>query len=128
MHIQGSVSPLPQIAHPLSAGLSERRGSKRFPIEREVRYKVASDRDEPGGGIGKTVNISSGGVLFAAPEALAPGKGIKLSISWPAKLDSKRAVRLLVWGWITRCEGSNVAVKIENHEFRIQSSGGLMPA
>jgi len=119
-----------QGAEPLPDGLSEKRGSKRFPIEREVQYKVkvGNGRGAPQSGIGKTVNMSSGGVLFAAPEALAPGKPIELSISWPAQLDSKRALKLVTRAWITRCEGTDVAVKIENHEFRIQSSGGLMPA
>ena len=117
-----------QAAQLLTDDLGERRASMRFPIEREVQYKVANGGGAPKSGIGKTVNISSGGVLIAAPEALVPGKRIELSISWPALLDGRYALRLVARGWIKRCRGTNVAVEIGDHEFRIRSSGGLMPA
>ena len=113
---------------PLTDRLGERRASERFPIVRDVRYQVTSGRGEPNSGIGTSVNLSSNGVLFAAPEALVPGNRIVLSISWPARLDGKYALKLVVWGRITRCEETNVAVKIENHEFRTQSSRESMPA
>jgi hypothetical protein len=108
--------------------LGERRASMRFPIVSDMRYEVSRGRGLPKSGIGRTVNMSSRGVLFAAPEVLPPGKRIRLSVSWPAQLDGKYALKLLAWGWITRCEGTNVAMEIENYEFRTQSSGELMPA
>ncbi len=40
----------------------------------------------------------------------------------------KCALKLVARGWITRCWGTNVAVEIEHHEFRIQSSRQFMPA
>jgi len=122
------VLGVPQDAEQLTDGLSERRGSERFPIVRDVRYKVTSGKGERESGIGKTVNVSSGGVLFAAPKPLAPGKRIELSISWPAQLDGKCALKLLARGRITRCRGTNVAVEIGNYEFRTRSSHELMPA
>jgi hypothetical protein len=121
------VLGVPQDAEHLTDGLSERRGSERFPIVRDVRYKVTSGKGELESGIGKTVNVSSGGVLFAAPKPLAPGKRIELSISWPAQLDGKCALKLLARGRITRCRGTNVAVEIGNYEFRTRSSRELMP-
>ena len=117
-----------QVAQPLTDGLGERRASLRFPIVRDVRYEMTSHRGEPKSGTGKTVDMSSGGVLFVVPEALDPGKQIKLSISWPAHLDGKYALKLLVWGQITRCQGTSVAVKIDSHEFRTRSSAGCKPA
>ena len=65
-------------------------------------------------------------MLFAASEALAPGKQIELSISWLARLDGKCALKLVARGRITRCQGTNVAVVIMNHEFRTRSSAGPM--
>src|SRR5688572_3681549 len=54
----------------------ERRSSDRFPIEREVRYRILSKRSngEAEEGIGTTVNISSNGVLFTTDQILMPGK------------------------------------------------------
>jgi hypothetical protein len=104
----------------------ERRGNDRFPIVRDVRYKVTSGRGEPESGVGQTVDVSSRGVLFTAPKSLAPGKRIELAISWPAQLDGKCALKLVAKGRITRCRGTKVAVEIDKYEFRTQSSRGLM--
>jgi hypothetical protein len=117
-----------QAAQPLAEGLADRRASKRFPIVTDVQYKVTRGRREPQSGSGKTVNLSSGGVLFDAPEALVPGRRIELSISWPTQLDGKCALNLVARGRITRCQGNEVAVKIAKCEFRTRASRGLMPA
>jgi len=106
------VKRAPQAAQSLPDVLSGRRGGKVFPIEREVRYTVICRRGEFKSGIGKTVNVSSGGVLFAAPEPLAPGKWVKLSISWPAQLDGQRALKLVALGRVMHCQGTNVTVEI----------------
>jgi hypothetical protein len=108
--------------------LGERRASQRFPIVRDVQYEVTYRGGDPRSGVGTTVNVSSVGVLFATPEALAPGERIQLSISWPAQLDGKYALKLVAQGWIRRCRDYNVAVEIVSHEFRTRSSRGLMPA
>ena len=117
-----------QAALVLKDRLGERRASMRFPILRDMQYEVSIGRGARKSGTGRTVNMSSRGVLFAAPEVLPPGKRIRLCVSWPARLDGTYALKLLAWGWITRCEGTNVAMEIENYEFRTQSSGELMPA
>ena len=103
----------------------ERRGNDRFPIVRDVKYKVISGRGDPESGAGKTVDVSSRGVLFTAPKSLAPGKRVELAISWPAQLDGKCALKLVARGKITRCRGNQVAVEIDKYEFRTQSSRGL---
>ncbi len=108
--------------HSSSEVFAERRGNDRFPIVRDVRYKVMSGRGEPESGAGQTVDVSSRGVLFTAPRPLAPGKRIELQISWPAQLDGKCALKLVARGRIIRCRGTKVAVEIDKYEFRTQSS------
>jgi len=115
-------------AQPLMNGLGERRNNDRYPIVRDVRYKVVSGRGEPESGLGQTVNVSSRGVLFKAQKPLPPGKRVELAISWPAQLDGKCALKLVARGRITRCHGSQVAVEIDKYEFRTQGSRGLMAA
>ena len=95
----------------------------RFPIVREVRYKVMNSKGAVETGTGETINISSKGVLFKAQAPLPPGKRIELSISWPAQLDGKCGLRLVARGRIVRCEGTNVALEISKHEFRIAGRG-----
>jgi hypothetical protein len=101
---------------------SDRRHSHRFPIEREVRYRVLSKRSGEDAGDGKTVNISSSGVLFKADHVLLPGRRLELSISWPAQLNQKTALKLVARGRIVRFEDGLAAMEIQQYEFRTQSS------
>ena len=103
----------------------DRRAGDRFPIVREVRYRVLGSKAEPELGVGKTVNISSSGVLFTASNPLIPGGRVELSISWPAQLDGKCGLKLVTRGRVLRCQGTAVAVEVEKYEFRTQGSGAL---
>ena len=103
-------------------GQADRRHSDRFPIEREVRYRVLSKRSGDEAGDGKTVNISSSGVLFTAEHVLLPGRRLELSISWPAQLNNKCALKLVARGRIVRFEDGRAAMEIQQYEFRTQSS------
>jgi hypothetical protein len=119
------VQGIPLSAEALTDFLSEKRGSVRFPIIRDVQYSVTMGRGKCKSGTGKTVNLGSGGALFAAPEALASGKQIELSIHWPVRLDERCALRLVTRGRITRCLGTDVAVEFTNYEFRTCSPAGF---
>ncbi len=101
---------------------SDRRGSDRFPIEREVKYKVLSKRSADEAGSGKTLNMSSSGVLFTSEHLLIPGKRIEVSISWPAQLNNKTNLKLVARGRVVRCEDGRAALEIQQYEFRTQSS------
>lgn len=97
---------------------TERRASDRFPIEREVRYKVLSKRSGDETGTGRTVNMSSTGVLFSAGHLLLPGRRLELFISWPAQLNNKTPLQLVARGRVARCEGGLAALEIQQYEFR----------
>ncbi len=103
---------------------SDRRHSDRFPIEREVRYRVLNKRGGDETGEGKTVNISSSGVLLTVQQTLAPGRRMELSISWPAQLNDKCALQLVARGRVVRFERGQAAIEIEQYEFRTSSSSG----
>lgn len=103
-------------------GRPDRRHSDRFPIEREVRYRVMNKRSGEESGDGKTVNISSSGVLFTSGHILLPGRRLELSISWPAQLNNKCALKLVARGRVVRFEEGRAAIEIQQYEFRTQSS------
>src|SRR3984957_13856604 len=100
---------------------SDRRHSDRFPIERDVRFRVMSKRGGEEAGDGKTLNISSSGVLFTTDQILLPGRRLQLSISWPAQLNNKCALKLVARGRIVRFEDGRAAMEIQQYEFRTQS-------
>ncbi len=97
---------------------NDRRGADRFPIEREVRYKVFSRKGGDELGTGKTVNMSSNGVLFTTDRRLMAGKRLELSISWPAQLNTNVALKLVARGRIVRTEEGAAAIEIHQYEFR----------
>lgn len=104
---------------------NDRRTADRFPIEREVRYKVLSKRSNEEAGLGKTINMSSSGVLFTSEHFLLPGKRVEVAISWPAQLNNKTALKLVARGRVVRCDNGKAALEIQQYEFRTQGSGTL---
>ena len=107
---------------PGTAAPSDRRHSDRFPIEREVRYRTLSKRSGEEVGDGKTLNISSSGILFTAEHVLLPGRRLEVSISWPAQLNNKCALKLVARGRVVRFEDGRTAMEIQQYEFRTQSA------
>jgi hypothetical protein len=106
-------------------GASDRRSADRFPIEREVRFKMLSKRQGGDVGLGTTLNMSSSGVLFTTDRALLPGKRVEMAISWPAQLDNRMSLKLVARGRVVRCEAGTAAVEIQQYEFRTIGAQGM---
>ena len=99
----------------------ERRDDRRYSIELDLRYKVIARTRVQIKGNGRTVNMSSGGILFSADQSLPVGAFVELSIHWPVLLQNTCPLALLVVGRVVRFENSTVAVKISRHEFMTRS-------
>jgi c-di-GMP-binding flagellar brake protein YcgR len=100
---------------------ADRRKSKRWLIEREVRYKAVNGQKDISGS-GKTINISSGGVLFTTEYTLSERQSIELAVSWPAKLNGAISLQLVALGLVVRAEETQAAIAIERYEFKTCSS------
>jgi PilZ domain len=105
---------------------NDRRASDRFPLERDVRYRILNRKSGEEVGAGKTLNMSSNGVLFTTDEFLVPGRRVELAISWPAQLNSTVPLKLVARGRVVRSEGGAAAVEIQQYEFRTQGSQAAM--
>ena len=108
-------------------GNAERRHADRFPIEREVRYRVLNKRGGDEAGDGKTINMSSAGILFTTDAMLLPGRRLEISVNWPAQLNNKCALKLVARGRVVRFEGGKAAMEIQQYEFRTQAAGDTAP-
>ena len=97
---------------------TDRRGADRFPIEREVRYKIISKKTADEVGTGRTINMSSNGILFTSEHLLLPGRRLELSVSWPAQLNNQTPLKLVARGRVIRFEGGQTAIEIQQYEFR----------
>lgn len=102
----------------------DRRSADRFPIERDIRFKILNRKGSDEEGAGRTINMSSNGVLFTTDRLLLPGRRLEVAISWPAQLNSKVALRLVARGRVVRTEEGRAAIEIHQYEFRTQSSQG----
>jgi len=109
----------------VQAEQSDRRSAVRFPIEQDVRYKVFT-RNTIEVGLGKTVNMSSNGVLFTTERQLALGERLEVAVNWPAQLDHKCPLKLVTTGRVVRSENGVAAIAIERYEFRTQGIHGLV--
>ena len=103
------------------ATFGERRGTSRFPLNEEVRYKMICGKIVMTGA-GKTLNIGSGGVLFTTEERLPVGRFVELSVNWPARLDGTCPLKFVATGRVIRAEEGKAAVRIERYEFRTRST------
>jgi hypothetical protein len=108
-------------------GATDRRTSDRFPIEREVRYKILNKKTGEECGIGRTVNMSSNGVLFTTDQLLLPGRRVEVSISWPAQLNNRCALRLVARGRVVRFDDGKAAMEIQQYEFKTQAVAQVIP-
>jgi hypothetical protein len=99
----------------------DRRKKFRFPIHRELRYKLLEEGVLVGAGTGQSINMGSGGVAFSLDRELNPGAFIELSISWPVLLDDACPMRFIVFGRVLRSLGRRSACTIDKYEFRTQA-------
>jgi len=109
------------------SNFKERRKSQRFPVERDLKFRVTARKGIEESGTGRTVDMSSGGVLFTTDRLLLPGRRLELSISWPAQLNQQCALRLFAQGRVVRFEDGTAAVAIDHHEFRTERAPSPAP-
>jgi hypothetical protein len=99
-------------------GIAEdRRQDRRYEINLELRWKLIRRRKVRDSGIGRTIDLSSGGVFFEAHRQLPVGLNVELSIAWPILLHNSSPLQLLVSGKIVRVAGTRVGIRMTQHEF-----------
>jgi len=109
-------------------GLPERRGTNRFPVREDVRYRLTQSRTAKITGCGTTLNIGSGGILFTTEERLPVGRTVELSVNWPARLDGVCPLQFVATGRVIRSDVQRAAVRIERYSFKTRGVNGLMAA
>src|SRR5947209_7153473 len=104
----------------------DRRRYNRLSIDREVRYNVLGVKKRKiGAGTGKTIDMSSGGVLFTTTADLSEGDRVELAIDWPAKLHGELRLKLVVLGRVVRAEDKKAAMTISRYTFKTRAVGDL---
>jgi hypothetical protein len=112
---------IPQ-AGPDLANSFERRGTGRFPLQEELRYRLLQSKTLQVSGSGQTLNIGSGGILFTTEDKLPIGRLVELSVNWPARLGGTCPLKFVAIGRVIRSEADRAAVRIERYEFKTRGS------
>src|SRR5260370_8946630 len=99
-------------------GVPQRGGTSRFPVREDVGYPIVQSRMANVSGIGTTLNIGSGGILFTTEEKLPVGRTVELSVNWPARLDGICPLQFVATGRGVRFDGPKAAARIQRFEFK----------
>lgn len=99
---------------------AERRKKARFPMKRELRYKLLDEGRIVESGMGSTVDMASSGIAFLMEHQLPRGAFLEISISWPVLLGDTCPMRLIVFGRVVRSLGRLTACTVDKYEFRTQ--------
>src|SRR5579864_471995 len=108
------MSPAPALAATVRFFESHRgdqRLNRRYPITLEIEYKLLRKGRVERLGQGRTLNVSSGGVLFEANESLPSGSSIELLMQWPFLLEGVCPLKLVIHGSVVRSDSKGVAVR-----------------
>src|ERR1700685_2997468 len=98
----------------------ERRSKIRYPVSLNVKYRTVG-RSNRISGMGRTLNMSSGGLLIAADQRTELGAKIELNIEWPSMLDGQIPLQLVAVGKVVRCLESGFALSFTQYQFRTMS-------
>jgi len=111
-----------------NSSIGERRGTSRFPLQEEVQYKLIQRAATKSSGVGRTLNIGSGGILFTTEERLPLGRTVEISVNWPARLGGTCPLKFVASGRVVRAEEDRAAVRIERYEFRTRGMSAAASA
>jgi hypothetical protein len=95
----------------------DRRSRVRYPVGLDVRYRTTNSRHDITG-VGRTLNISSTGLLVTCQHEFSVGTRLEVQIDWPTLLDSMVGLKLVAVGRVVRSQTSIFAMEMSQHEFR----------
>ena len=114
--------------NPITNRGTDRRYTSRFPVQQEVRYRIMQARNVTKSGTGRSLDVSSGGILFTTTERLPTGRMVEIAMNWPARLHGTCPLQFVATGRVVRSDGSTAAVRIQRYEFRTRAVTALSAA
>jgi hypothetical protein len=103
---------------PWSEQDAERRIDYRYDISLNLRWEIVHRRKVIASGTGRTLDLSRGGIRFNAGQRLPVDLAIELTIAWPTPHDLRK-MQLVVSGRIIRTSGTEVAIRMSQHQFHV---------
>lgn len=96
-----------------------RRTTGRYDLRLPLHYQVSLKGEPPKTGSGTTCDISATGLSFRSRKPLPVGAHIEMMVEWPARYRDIDPMSLQITGFIVRCDGTRVAMRMTSRKFRI---------
>jgi PilZ domain len=96
----------------------DRRSHRRYLVSVNLEYSLSLPEGHLQVGRGRTINLSSGGVLFETAATVPVNTTVEMSISWPLRSEYQVQFELHVRGKTVRAKDRQVAVKFDQCIFR----------
>ena len=100
-------------------------GAIQYPITLELRYKTGGRA--PRVGMGQTSGMSASEVVFTADQPIDVGAKLEISIAWPALLNDRVALQLVVVGDVVGRRDSLTTLRIRKYHFRTRGRQTVQP-
>lgn len=100
----------------------ERRIFRRYPVDVDAEYRLASDGSHGEFRPGRIVNLSNSGMLLECEQKLRVGVAVELIVNWPIRPPRGAWLKLRATGEITRAGNNGVAVRIVRSAFEMAGS------
>jgi hypothetical protein len=111
----GLVGEEMQTPHDRLPAGGERRRAVRVPISYPLRYETQSALKQAG--IGRTIDMSTGGIAFTTESWLPANANVTLRVEWPVKLEGEVPIELQAAGRLTRTEAMMAALQLDHVSF-----------
>jgi hypothetical protein len=108
------------IAQKFAEGAGERRAHRRLWASVDLQIAVTSGAYAGRRSPGRTVNLSSGGVLVQSALPLLPGSEVELCVDWPGGNGSSPGYAFYAIGRTVRRQGETAAIRILRFDCRAQ--------
>ena len=94
-----------------------RRAAKRYGLDLHFEYRLFGRDRSVQEGWGRTLNMSSGGLLVAPDQPISKGRTIEITVQLPAQFKDATGARLVVLGHVLRSDATGAAIRILHHGF-----------
>ena len=102
----------------------DRRDSRRFAGELELRFTY-EHRGQHYLGMGRTTDLSSGGIRFQTVNPPPNGAKVEAHIQWPFLLQNVMPLELVVQGRIIRNDAEGTVLRTSHYLFRTYGSASF---
>ena len=113
----GVVSSISKDSPRIQLAKKDRRAAKRYALELPFTYRLFGRGQLVQEGIGRTLNMSSNGLLIQAGARLTKGQPIELSVQLPPGGEGSAVTQLVILGHVVRSDISETSVRIVRHGF-----------